>query len=776
MKYNEKVVSLNGSCDLYFYDANLYSANTPDDLDNQEVKKVRSVMPSNVEIALGEYGYLPKDLNFGKNVFEARKFEQYDFWYATSFSVTEEDLNSDIRLDFYGVDTIAEYFVNGEKIGESKNMFIKHTFAVKKYLKAGENRLHVKLASDIKYLETKEFPPYLSSLPTNYESLWERKAPHVFGWDILPRCLSRGIWRDVNLVIEPRIAVENVYLATAEYNPEQKFVNVFFKYDLKLPSTCYYKYKIKLKGVCGNSRIDYCKQIYFKSGYAMITLTDFKLWYPRGYGEQNLYDVEVSVCDGDCVLAEKKLKFGIREVGIVKKRKDGRDGFLVRINRIPVMIKGVNWSGADFLHSRDKEKIPSLLSAVDDLNANCVRCWGGSVYEDNDFYSFCDEHGILIWQDFSMACAQYPMEEEFTRELGREVREVCKALKNHPSLLLYCGDNECDIFLVNKNVHGIKNKLTRELLPEMVFREDPYAEFLYTSPYLAEKLWENRDFIKAPELHLWGARDFYKSDSYRNPDVQFISEIGYAGCNAKRSLKKYISENKLWPIENNDEWTIHSTVSEDDVFNTEYSYRIPLLIKTVKSVFGEQEVGLDRFITESQIVQAEGVKFFAEFTRQRKWDRAGVMIWNLNDGWSNLSEALIDYYGEKKIAYYVLKNSYKDVQIIIEESKGWNSAVTILNDGNKDYVVDYQVKDVESDEIVLSGQTLSKANENVSVGLIPVSAHEKKMYLLRCSYDGKTAYNHYLQGMPPFDSDFYLKNFKKISKLVYGIDIDETVK
>lgn len=773
MRYQERVISLNGIYDLYFYDANLYSVAKPDALDHKCVTKIRSVVPSNVEFALCESGFLPKDLNFGKNVFETRKFEQYDFWYATNFSINEKDLKGNIRLDFYGVDTVAEYFINGEKIGESKNMFVKHSFAVNKYLRVGKNRLHVKLASDIKYLETKEFPPYLSALPTNYESLWLRKAPHVFGWDIFPRCLSRGIWREIKLVIEPEIDIENIYLAMAEYNPEQKFVNVFFKYDLKLPSIDYYKYNIKLKGICGNSQINYSKQIYFKSGYALITLTDYKLWYPRGYGKQNLYDVEVSICNGDSILVVKRLRFGLREVNIVKKRKDGRDGFLVQINRVPIMIKGVNWSGADFLHARDKEKNPKLLESIDELNANCVRCWGGSVYEDDDFYSFCDEHGILIWQDFSMACAQYPMEEEFTRELGREVREVCKALKNHPSLLLYCGDNECDIFLANKNVHGIKNKLTRELLPEMVFREDPYAEFLYTSPYWSEKYWKNRDFIKAPELHLWGVRDYFKSDFYRNPDTQFISEIGYAGCNTKSTLKKYISKNKLWPLENNDEWMVHSTVSEDDVFNTEYSYRIPLLVKTVKSIFGELKGGLDEFITASQIVQAEGVKFFAEFSRQRKWDRSGIIIWNLNDGWAEVSEALIDYYGEKKLAYYVLKNSYRDVQLIIEEVKGWYSSVTILNDGNEDYLVDYEVKDIETEEIVMSGQAFSKANENLSVGLMPVSAHEKKMYLLKCSYDGKIVYNHYLQGLPPFDLGFYKKNFNKISKLVYGVDLTE---
>lgn len=203
----------------------------------------------------------------------------------------------------------------------------------------------------------------------------------------------------------------------------------------------------------------------------------------------------------------------------------------------------------DAFHSRDAQRYEQALSLFRETNCNIVRCWGGNVYEDHAFYDICDESGILVWQDFSLACALYPQTDEFAKIIEREAAAAVVKLRNHPSILLWSGDNEVDAMYYNFGYdlpHVRNNRLSREVLPRVAASHDPFRFFLPSSPYIP--LTVSGD-LNVPEQHNWGPRDYFKGDFYRHSSAHFISEIGYHGCPAVSSMRQFIPEKDLWPIQ-----------------------------------------------------------------------------------------------------------------------------------------------------------------------------------------------------------------------------------
>jgi len=214
----------------------------------------------------------------------------------------------------------------------------------------------------------------------------------------------------------------------------------------------------------------------------------------------------------------------------------------------------------DAFHSRDKSRIPAILDMVNDLNCNMVRCWGGNVYEDELFYDICDQSGLLVWQDFGMACSVYPQDDAFARKLSEEATVVIKRLRSHACVALWSGDNECDWSYLWGFSHTDPNTnvLTRKIIPEALRLHDGSRPYIGSSPFFDEgTLGKGTDYL--PEMHLWGPRDYFKSRFYITSLCHFVSEIGYHGCPSPESVAKFISGDKLWPCLENDEWMLHGT-------------------------------------------------------------------------------------------------------------------------------------------------------------------------------------------------------------------------
>jgi len=440
------------------------------------------------------------------------------------------------------------------------------------------------------------------------------------------------------------------------------------------------------------------------------------------------------------------------------------------VNGQRIMAVGSNWVPMDAFHSRDKSRYAKALEMADDIGCNILRCWGGNVYEDHEFFDFCDANGIMVWQDFAMACHYYPQNEYFMHALQLEAEAVIKKLRIHPSLVLWSGDNEIDSMLaMTNNVDPAVNRLTREVLPHAVARHDPYRPFIASSPYistLAFKSGDNRQgSTMYPEDHLWGPRDYFKGAMYRDAKAYFVSETGYMGCPARSSLEKFLDADYVWPYTNNDQWNFHSTAPVSWGEISCFDGRVMLMHNQVKQLFGEVPTEMDDYILASQISQAEAKKYFIERMRINMARNGGIIWWNLIDGWPQESDAIVDYYYEKKLAYSYIKRSQAGFMVMMGELDNWVYPVICCNSTLTTMEGTYRVYDVDTNEVLAEGGFSVAPNRNQHFNNIPMMYSEKRMLIIEWSINGQTFFNTYLCGYPPFDFEQYKGWLKKIRVL-----------
>lgn len=758
-----KKYSLNGAYTLYYAD----EQENPSGMAGME--SVPAVIPGNVEIDLMNAGKLP-DIFFGNNVKLLRPYEFYRWRYVRAFEAPALEAQERAFLHFQGVDCVADYYLNGEKFGQSENALIDHRFDVTGLLKPGENSLAVELHSPVLYAASKPVDAYCTHLPDNYESLRLRKAPSCYGWDIMPRTLSAGLWRDVDLEIEGQNEFESLFLATRALEKEGALITCAFRFRTDTPR--FEGLSLRLTGTV-NGAIGFMEErpLRFVAGRFDFTVKNPKLWWPAGYGPASVYDVRAEVLREGRAIASLDTVLGIRTVKL--ERTDVTDSyqgeFCFHVNGEKILCKGSNWVPADALHSRDAARYEKMLSLWTDTGCNMLRCWGGNVYEDHPFYDYCDRHGIMIWNDFTMACGVYPLDEEFLKVIREEAERVVEKLRNHPSIVLWSGDNECDaLMLMLSGQDPNWNRITREVLPQVVHRLDPYREFLPSSPYISPAATRlSRDYSEIenllPEAHLWGPRDYFKSAFYANSQTHFASETGYHGCNSLSSIKNFISAEKLWPWQDNDEWLTHA--AEMNGPKGPFSYRIKLMADQIHELFGFDAENLEDFILASQISQAEAKKFFIETTRAKKWRRTGVIWWNIIDGWPQFSDAVVSYDFVKKLAYYYIKRSQQPLCLMMSEPENWHIRLMAGNDTLTDRAGTCNVWDGDTGEILYDGEFFAKANQTSEIEPLRVSHGDQRLLLMRWTANGETGCNHYVLGKPPFSFDRYKNWLQKIAGL-----------
>ena len=757
-------LSLDGAWTLHYFDC----AERIADLAELEGKpSVPAVVPGNVELDLQRAGILPEDLFMGDNLQAIRRYELYDWCYTRTFAGSDLPADERVFLVFDAVDCFADYYLNGEKIGSSDNMFIEQRFEITGKVKA-ENTLHVYIKSPIEQGMQYPIEPSHACQTYQYEALHVRKNCANYGWDIFCRAVSAGIWRTCYVETQKRNRIEDIFFQTRRVSQWYADVSVFFNFDVepKYFRLCdengeYHKMQCELEWRYGDSREVKRFECNSSRGRAGVGISNPHLWWPNGYGEAAVYTVTARLYGGDGTLLDTKdFRVGLRTVELDMTKRSGKDGkFLIKVNNEPIMCKGSNWVPLDPFHSRDHEHMQAALDLFSESRSNIVRCWGGNVYEDHDFFDLCDEKGIMVWQDFGMACGAYPQDAGFCEKLRIEAAAVVKKLRQHPSLVLWCGDNECDSGAPGRGLDPNLNVLTRKVLPEVLHIYDPYRPYIPSSPYISEEIWDdyrNGDRDAAPENHLWGPRDYFKSRSYTDSKVHFISEMGYHGMNDLESIKKFIPEDHLWlgtDVQTDKYWLYHATCPEYE--KSWERYRIKLMFDQAHAYFGKMPDSLEEFIFMSQVSQAEAKKYFIERMRLDKWYTSGIIWWNMLDGWPQFSDAVVDYYGAKKLAFEYIRRVQGKICVMMAEPRSWNCNVVIGSDSMESHDVAWEITDADAGIVVSSGKTNVPANSNKQVGAVRVSTGDQKLFVIRYTYGGVTEYNHYILGTPAFDVETY---------------------
>jgi len=719
-------------------------------------KRIPARVPGNVELDLVRAGELPADLERGHNIYKLRDLETHQWWYSRTFTAPALPPGTRCELVFQGVDTLASVWLNEKKIGRLENMLIPHRIDVTDFLCSGENRLAVGIDSTV--LAAREIPvhPGEQAMENNWESLWIRKAPHMFGWDIMPRAVSAGLWREVSLEVIPRTRFRHVYTATMSVDVAERSAWMFLHWDIQtpVPSVDDWNVRVSIASASGETVYQQDCPVLCTAARQRFKVENIDLWWPRGYGRAALYSVHLELRDGQgTALAEWKGRHGFRTVALEHTdttTAEGEGEFAFVVNGEKIFIKGTNWVPLDAFHSRDAGRLDETLDMVCDLNCNMIRCWGGNVYEDQPFFNRCDEEGIMVWQDFAFACALYPQTPAFHQKIREEAEALIPLLRNHPSLALWAGNNEIDysyLVAMPKLDPNRADRISREILAEACGRMDPWRDYLPSSPYFSSELWKlGCPDDRRPEDHLWGPRDDFKGPYYRSSSAHFVSEIGYHGCPSRASLEKMMTPENLWPWQENDEWLTHAIRPQPR--SVEFNYRLALMAHQISVLFGAVPEDLDAFIAGSQLSQAEALKFFIERFRIGKGRRTGILWWNVRDGWPQISDGVVDYYGSAKAAYQVIRRVQQDICVMLDEPVDSFHEVVAVNDTMK--AAPLSVLILDGDRPLLAGEFTVPANGRISLGRVP-EASAQTIYSIVWDCGGASFSNHYLAGPRPFD-------------------------
>ncbi len=745
-------IDLGGEWTMRHFLEGTLSINSPDSLVAADLPGIPAQVPGNVELDLMAHGEIG-DPFIGMNSTQLRPFEFHQFWYERHFPTP---VFANPELVFNGLDCITDIWVNGRKLGSTANAMIPYRFSLNGLLRrrGEDNVLFVCIKSPINAAREHAGEPWEAAQAHNLEMLQLRKPAHCFGWDIMPRIVSAGIWRSVYLEDRPRNEIDDIYAVTHSCSEDNATCCAWINFHTS--SLSLENLAIRISGSCDDSAFETMRPVNFTTAMLWFNIPKPKLWWPRGYGDANLYACCVELLEKGEVIARQHFTMGIRTIQLDRSElntEEHRGKFRFIVNGVPVFVKGSNWVPADALHSRDAERIPNILELFKDMGCNMLRCWGGNVYEDQEFYDLCDQYGIMVWQDFSMACGAYPQNGEFLENFRKEAECVVKARRQHPCIALWAGDNENDCGYVGwwfPRRDPALNRLTREILPQVLNRLDPIRPYIPSSPYITPSIQAlNGNERIGPEQHLWGPRDYYKSRFYADNTACFASETGYHGCPAIASLKRFITPEKLWPWKDNEEWNLHSTNPVPGLSDT--GNRINLMSEQIREMIGSIPEKMEEYVLMSQFIQAEAKKFFVENFRLHKGSKSGILWWNMMDGWPQISDAIVDYYFNRKLAYYYLRRVHKELCLMMTEPDSWNSHIIMGNDSRRERKGHFIVRKGLQRELVLEGDFCCPPNENRCVGTVRAPRSTQELFTMEWDADGEHGVNHYLMGTPPFD-------------------------
>jgi len=728
---------------------------------------VKASVPGNCELDLVNAGILPPP-EIGLNVLKLRPYEGYQWLYTKTFEKPKVSEGQRVMLVFEGIDTLADVFLNGEKIGETSNMFIPHSFNVTKMLKDGENKVQVLIRSvmcEAQYMTLGELGWSMGDLLGDAEPF--RKAGHMGGWDIFPRAFVSGLWRGVSLDVQDPVRIDQTAWIVKDMNAEKKWATIIATCRVQAPfrriGHATIRFALSRNGKVLSERSHQLDT--YQNIFANWKIYGFEPWWPKGMGDQPLYDATVEITDeGGQVLARHSEKIGLRTIELERDDVYGpeRPGqFLFRVNGQPCYVRGSNWVPLDALHGRDGKFMRSTLELFDDLNCNMVRVWGGGVYEPDEFFDFCDAHGIMVWQDFMTGCSVFPQNDDYAKATEEEVRAIVLKYRNRASLAIWSGNNENDCafhWKLGKKLAPDPNKdrNSRVTIPNVLFEFDVTRPYLPSSPYCSPDV--AKGLAKPSEDHLWGARGYYKTPFYTNSPCWFASEMGYHGMPNRALLERMMTKPQLYPwrgttakfekdhlkLEWKDEWLLKAS---NPLFRRKgwLAQRNNLMTNQIRLMFGGVDTDLDTFIAQSQTVQAEAMKTFCELFRSRKFTRFnGLIWWNVRDGWPQLSDAVVDYYGGKKPAYYALRAAQQDQLVMLrDDHTAW-----AINDRSYPVKGHATYRDKVSGRILLDCDYEVAANSKTQLGTVPFAG--QGLIEIAYSADGKAYRNHFLYGEPPF--------------------------
>ena len=653
--------------------------------------------------------------------------DKEDWEYKTTLKVDDELYNKDnIELDFKGLDTYADVYLNDSCILKANNMFREWKVDIKGLLKKEENELRVYLHSPIKVdlPKYKDIPYPIEAgndqsenggIFDNKLSVLVRKAGYHYGWDWGPRIVTSGIWKPVYLVGWNDAKIDNIHYIQSNVSAK--------KADIKARATVIADKEgdVTLTITAEGIKNTWHKTMPVKKGINVIetdlTIRQPKLWWSNGLGEPHLYPFTASITMNGTTCDTETTNLGIRSLRVVNEKDEYGHSFYFELNGVKVFAKGANYIPQDnFLPRVTPERYKKTILDAKNVNMNMLRVWGGGIYENDIFYDLCDQHGILVWQDFMFACSTYPMNPEMLDNIRHEAIDNVIRLRNHPCLAIWCGNNENHTAWFNwgwmrkykkmgvyDQMWKDHNDLFQHLLPEVVQEYDATTFYWPSSPYGGnpEARCESgkEDWNPDGDAHYWNVwqgRD--PITQFNKIKARFFSEYGFQSFPEYQSVLKYAPEKR--------DHNIYSDVM------MAHQRGGAIANERIESIT-KQEYGQPKDFAStlylSILLQGDAIKTAMEAHRRMMPYNMGSLVWQHNDCWPVASWASCDYYGRWKAQHYFTKKSFQDILVSPIEEEG---AVNI-------YMVSDRLKATKGELTVrvldLKGNIISEKTKQVTV-------------------------------------------------------------
>jgi beta-mannosidase len=657
----------------------------------------RAVVPGGVHESLLAAGRIEHPY-WDRNEYDVRWVEESDWWFRASFA-GPTDLAADERagLLFHGLDTVVDIWLNGHVLGHHENMFRPAAFDVTDRLQ-GLNELLLRFSppldglvvpqSTIELLkgfatlsaEMNPRPEELSNVDddtmTPEQALMalrplRRKPTFSWGWDFGPRLPSIGIWQPVELRIQRAAVIAGHHIHTENIGEDgSAMVGVLVEVDQFATDTRLIA-RVELTTPAGHvTRVEL--PVSNGQAHGLLTVKAAELWWTHDLGDPVLHDLTITLLADGRGLDEVTDRIGLRTITLdLSPDPEGGNHFRFILNNVALFARGACWLPADMMvGSIAEDRLRTLVAMARQGGMNMLRIWGGGIYGEDAFYRACDEEGLLVWQDFMFACNDYPERDQLlSAEIQLEAEYQVKRLRNHPSLALWCGNNEVQA------IHGAVYQnyepgdwgydFFHRMLPEVVASSDGQTPYWPGSPWgenpaegwyavngeldgdrHAWEVWHGMTLgPNAPSFDNPGDARHYRR--YADDKGKFISEFGIHASPEWATLGQYLPE---------DQWSVHSESFDHHNKDNPKNKHDAVL----EMVTGLPET-IEQYVDFTMVSQAEGLKFGVEHYRRRAPHCSGTLVWQYNDVWPGFSWSMVDYELVPKASYHYLSRTYAPV-------------------------------------------------------------------------------------------------------------------
>ena len=681
-------------------------------------------VPGVVQTDLLHAGLIP-DPYFQDNEFRLQWIGNTDWEYRTTFQVDSSTVSHEhLDLVFEGLDTFADVYLNDQSVLKANNMFRRWRIPAKNLLKPGANNLRVIFHSPIQQMlpYVKKQPYILPAISTingdNEEDIptapYTRKAPYQYGWDWGPRFVTEGIWQPVRLETWDALRIENLHIHQQKVGTQAASLSAELEIESSRSSNATVMYTHD--NLSGSPTNDGTQTVHLDSGinhisYA-IRIASPKLWYPVGYGPQDRYHFAAAIRIGRELAAHADLRTGLRSIELRRASDQWGKSFAFVVNGIPVFAKGANVIPFDSFPPREtKAQHRMILESARDAHMNMVREWGGGFYEYDDFYDICDELGILVWQEFSFGGDMVPGDVAFQNNVRAEAIDQMKRLRDHPSVVIWCGNNEVETGWYH---WGDRQEFKEAISPatrDQVWKDyiilfadilkstvDEYDDPVPYWPSSPSANWEEiPDNDHNGDMHYWQVWHAQApAEDYLKQFPRFMTEFGFQSFPEMRTIRSFAKPEDL---------DIRSIVMQAHQKNKGGNERI--LTYMLREYREPKDFA--SFVYLSQVQQAEIIKLGAEHLRRQRPRTMGSLYWQLNDCWPVASWASIDYFGRWKALQYYARRFYDDVIVSPYRHDG-KIDVYVVSDKLQPLVATVHVRLLD-----FSGKSVLEQNQDIKV-------------------------------------------------------------